>query len=174
MFRHFLSCVLAVSIVLAVAAAVSADTETVTVVRLTDQVDIAAPPAKVWATMTSGTDLSWCLYWQGDANKKVKLTKVGDVLEFQDDWGNKGHSIVTYLAPNKELRIANEPADGSYMCQSRLMLEESDGGTTVTYIEQYTDESSDEDMDATAASMEESIAATLQKLKKKAEKKGGK
>ena len=170
MSRNMCILVLGLCALAALAAPVGADSEMVTVVRLSDSIEIAAPPAKVWAAMTGG-DLSWCPYWKGDANKGHKLSKVGDVLEFKDEWGNGGSSVVTYFEPDVELRIANEPDDGSYMCQSRLVLEEMEGATTVTYIEQYTDESSDEDMEATANSMEAAITKTLMTLKRVAEKK---
>jgi hypothetical protein len=40
----------------------------------------------------------------------------------------------------------------------------------VTYVEQYTDESSEEDMAATASSMEAAMTKTLMMLKRMAEK----
>lgn len=161
--------VLCTCLAVAIAAPLSADSEMVTVVRLSDSIEIGAPPAKVWATMTAG-DLSWCPYWKADENNKKALKKVGDAMVFNDDWGNGGHSVVTYFAANSELRIAHEPENGSYMCQSKIMLEEAEGGTKVTYIEQYTDESSEADRDATAKSMSEAVTKTLMTLKRMAEK----
>lgn len=169
MFRATLFLLVSLCLAAVVVAPLSAGSETVTVVRITNSVDIAAPPSAVWAAMTAG-DLSWCPYWKADANKMAKLGKIGDVLVFEDDWGNGGNSIVTYFEPNVEMRIAHEPRNGSYMCQSRLKLSEAGDGTTVTYVEQYTDEGSEADRKATATSMEAAIDKTLKTLKKIAEK----
>ena len=167
MFRHTM--ILILGLALAVTA-VSADVETATMVRLTDWVEVDAPPPIVWRTITSGKDLSWTPYWDSEANRKVQIVKVGDTLEFHDAWGNKGLSVVTYLEPYRELRIAHEPTDGSYICQLRLTLEATgDSATTVTYTEQYTDESGVEDMEATASEMEAQIGESLAALARKAE-----
>lgn len=173
MLRYSVLSVLCLSLIIAAATPSSADSELVTVVRLTDGVEIAAPPATVWKTLTTGKSLvTWCPMWKSDANAKVDLTKVGDSLAFMDDWGNGGRSIVTYIDPDHELRVAHEPNDGSYMCQARVILEPSgDNGTALTYVEQYTDESSKEDREATTTQMQDEMAKTLASLKKLAETK---
>ena len=58
---------------------------------------------------------------------------------------------MTYIVKEKELRVAHEPADSSYLCQARILLPPSGAGTKVTLVEQYTDESKPEDRQATAA-----------------------
>jgi len=152
--------------------AAGADVATLPVVKLHAETDVAAPPAAVWAKITTGNSLvTWCPYWKAEGNMKVNLTKVGDVLDFTDAWGNNGRSIVTFLTKDKELRVAHEPNDGSYMCQSKITLAANDKGTTVQYWEMYTDESEAKDRDATAAKMQTEMANTLAMLKKAAEKK---
>jgi uncharacterized protein YndB with AHSA1/START domain len=144
-----------------------AEPQQVPVMRLTAESEIAASPDQVWDYMTKGKNLvTWCPYWKSAENTKVDLHAVGDVLDYTDDWGNGGRSIVTYLDPDKELRVAHEPSDGSYMCQSKLLLSPAGKGTKVVYIEQYTDESGPDDRKATAAKMQASIEATLAALGK--------
>ncbi len=141
-------------------------------VRLETSAVVAAPPAKVWTYLTSGRNLvTWCPVWKSETNAKVMLTKVGDVLDFTDQWGNGGRSVVTYLAPNREIRIAHEPNDGSYMCQAKILIAADGTGTRVVYLEQYTDESSDADRKASAEKMETDMSGTLAALKAAVEKK---
>jgi uncharacterized protein YndB with AHSA1/START domain len=133
---------------------------------------IAAPPARVWAFVTKGKDLvTWCPMWKSQANVKVSLKKVGDVLDYTDQWGNGGRSIVTYLVPDKQIRVAHEPNDGSYMCQAKLTLTAKGTSTLVQYSEQYTDASSPTDLAATAGKMNVEMNQTLQALKTAVEKK---
>lgn len=137
------------------------------VVRLSVSAEIAADPGQVWDYMTTGKNLvNWCPYWKTPENAAIKLSSVGDVLEFKDDWGNGGRSIVTFINAPVELRISHDPNDGSYMCQSRLTLSATGKGTEIRYIEQYTDESTPEDLKATAASMETAMRETLETLRK--------
>ena len=144
-----------------------AGTEQVTVERITVTETVAAPPTAVWAALTTGKSLvTWCPVWKNAANAKVNLTKVGDTLEFLDEWGNGGRSVVTFVNADRELRVAHEPTDGSYLCQARLLLTPMGSGTQVTYVEQYTDESSEADRKATAAKTETAMKATLAGLSK--------
>jgi polyketide cyclase/dehydrase/lipid transport protein len=139
----------------------------VPVMRLHAQTEIAAPPAAVWAWMTQGRNLvTWCPQWKAAANAKATLTKVGDVLDYTDEWGNGGRSVVTYLSRGKELRVAHEPSRGDYMCQAKFVLEPAGAGTRVHLWDQYTDESSPTDMQATAQKMETELAGTLAALKR--------
>ena len=94
----------------------------VPVVRLHASIEVRAPASAVWAQITSGANLvTWCPMWKSPANAKVNLTHVGAVLEFTDEWGNGGRSVVTYLAPGREIRVAHEPTRGDYMCQAKLI-----------------------------------------------------
>lgn len=156
------------ALVLLAAAAASpgfATTENGTLVRITVEEEMAAPPAAVWTALTTGSSLvTWCPVWKSPANAKVKLARVGDTLEFLDEWGNGGRSVVTFLEPGRELRVAHEPTTGAYLCQARVTLEPQGAGTRVTYVEQYSDASSESDREATAAKTEDSMKATLAAL----------
>jgi len=144
--------------------------ELVTVVKLHARAVVQAPPAVVWANLTTGKSLvTWCPYWKGEGNAEVDLGSVGDVLDYSDAWGNNGRSIVTYLDKEKELRIAHEPNDGSYLCQAKIVLMPSARGTQVDYWEMYTDTSNTKDRAATAEKMEAEMSSTLVALRKVAE-----
>jgi len=169
MARRFALALLSVLLVPVTATAASKEIPTV---RLNSDVEVAAPPAAVWAQLTTGKNLvTWCPMWKGAANRAVNLAKVGDVLDYTDSWGNGGHSIVTFIVKDKELRVAHEPNDGSYMCQARITLEPKGDHTIVRYTESYTDESGVEDRKATAEKTSTEMAATLENLKAQAEKK---
>lgn len=161
------SCSLAIS-----AGSAFAEWKQIPVVRLTSEADIAAPPVAVWTYLTTGKNLvTWCPVWKNASNAKVTIAKVGDVLDFTDEFGNGGRSVVTYLDRGKELRVSHEPTNGSYMCQAKLILAPRGAMTHVTYVEQYTDESKAEDLQATAGKMEGEMAATMAALKKAVERK---
>jgi len=159
--------ILSSAAVLATAPAAFAEHSQVPVVRVHAQSQIAAPPAAVWAWMTQGRNfVTWCPQWKAPANAKTSITKVGDVLEYTDEWGNGGRSIVTYMVTGKELRVAHEPNKGDYMCQAKFILETVGTGTRVHLWDQYTDESSATDRQATATKMDTELANTLAMLKK--------
>lgn len=139
----------------------------VPVMRFHASTEVMAPPPAVWSQITMGKNLvTWCPEWKSAKNASVNLMKVGDVLDFSDEFGNGGRSIVTYMVKDKELRVAHEPSKGDYMCQAKLILTPTAKGTMVEYWEQYTDESSPRDMDATAMKMETSMAQNMAALKK--------
>lgn len=144
----------------------------VPVVRHTVESDIAATPDAVWTAMTTGKNLvTWCPEWKSLSNAKVNLTRVGDVLDFTDAWGNGGRSVVTFIARNKEIRVQHEPTNGSYICQAKILIAPAKAGTHVTYVEQYSDESAPADLAATAGKVDAEMTATLAALRKKVEKK---
>jgi uncharacterized protein YndB with AHSA1/START domain len=147
-------------------ASASAEVREGTIVRLDATAEIGAPPADVWRVMTTGKNLvTWCPMWKSSTNEHVVITKVGDVLDFTDEWGNGGRSVVTYCDPGKELRIAHEPSDGSYVCQARLVLASAPAGTVVTYVEQYTDDGDAEARASVARTTHASMEETLEALR---------
>ena len=162
------------AVALAVVPVALAEHTQVPVVRVHAQTLVAAPPAAVWAWMTQGRNLvTWCPQWKAPVNAKASITRVGDVLEYTDEWGNGGRSVVTYMVKGKEMRVAHEPNKGDYMCQAKFVLEPSGAGTRVHLWDQYTDESPAGDMQATAQKMETELAGTLAALKRGVEGKVG-
>ena len=151
---------------LVLAAPVHATHQQVPVMRVHAETEVMAKPEVVWAHMTTGKNLvTWCPQWKSPKNATVNLTRVGDVLDYTDEWGNGGRSVVTYLDRGKELRVAHEPTKGDYMCQGKLVLTPTEKGTKVVMWDQYTDESSATDMAATADKMDKELATTLAALK---------
>jgi hypothetical protein len=167
------------SAILVVAAAMTpllarAEHRQVPVMRVHSQIEVMARPGTVWSCLTTGRNLvTWCPQWKSPKNKFASLMKVGDVLDYADAWGNGGRSVVTYIDKGKELRVAHEPANGSYMCQAKLVLTPTEKGTKVEMWDQYTDESSPADMAATADKMDREMDETLAALKKTCESNPG-
>jgi uncharacterized protein YndB with AHSA1/START domain len=139
----------------------------VPIVRHTVEADIAASPDAIWSAITTGKNLvTWCPEWKSLSNAKINVTRVGDVLDFTDAWGNGGRSVVTFVARNQELRVQHEPTNGSYICQAKLLIAPTKTGARVTYVEQYSDESAPADLAATAGKVDAEMTATLAALKK--------
>lgn len=155
---------------LALAGEGRADHRQVAVMRVHAETEVAAKPGVVWSHITSGRNLvTWCPQWKSPKNETVFLTRVGDVLEYTDEWGHGGRSVVTYLKRNQELRVAHEPASGDYMCQGKLVLTPTEHGTRVAMWDQYTDESSPADLAATAEKTDQELAGALAALKRECE-----
>jgi hypothetical protein len=55
--------------------------------------------------------------------------------------GDKGTMITSYLDPNKEIRFAWEPDNGSYLCQIRFILEPAGTGTKISFTDRFTESS---------------------------------
>ncbi|HTM57070.1 MAG TPA: SRPBCC family protein [Candidatus Udaeobacter sp.] len=151
----------------------SADHRQVTMVSLHSEIDVAAPPAAVWTFITTGKNFAtWCPSWSAARNSRIAITRVGDVLDYRDEWGNGGQSIVTYAVRNRELRVAHEPYKGDYVCQAKFRLTPDGRSTKLEFWDQYSDESPETDREATAAKMQsasdQSLAAIKQALETKA------
>jgi len=100
---------------------------------------VQAPPAVVWSTLTDADKVqSWCPLWK-NAKMAKALTAVGQSLDYMDEYGNAGKSVVIYLDPGKELRLAHVPDNGSYVCQAVIQLTADGAGTQVHFSEQYSD-----------------------------------
>ncbi len=131
---------------------------------------INAPAAKVWTALTDKDKaMSWCPMWK-NAKSPQPLTKVGNTMEFVDDWKNAGKSVVIYVDAGKELRIAHVPDNGSYMCQAKIVLTPDGNTTHVKVTEQYSDAFDAPTDKDTAAMTQKEIAAMLAALKGAAEK----
>ncbi|HTD52366.1 MAG TPA: hypothetical protein VK780_05025 [Thermoanaerobaculia bacterium] len=102
--------------------------------------EVNATPTKVWASLTSIEGFGTLTGFQPQAGQKPSaFSKVGDHLLAQV-WEDKGRLIVTEFVPVRELRVAWEPEKGHYLCQKRVVLSPSGGGTSVEYWDRYTDD----------------------------------
>jgi hypothetical protein len=134
--------------------------------------EVQAPATAVWSFMTQGKNfITWCPEWKNPSNASINLNRVGDWVDYTDQWGNNGRSVVTFMVRGKELRVAHEPNKGDFLCQAKMILEPGAKGTTVHYYEQYTDESQPADLEATAKKVAAEMERTLAALKARVEKK---
>lgn len=132
-------------------------------------VRIAASADKVWHELTDADKaMSWCPLWK-NAEHAESLTKLGASIDFLDEWENPGRSVVIYVDPGKELRLAHVPNDGSYVCQLKVVLTPDGDATNVHATEQYSD-ALDAPVDKdTAAQMQTEMGKYLKELKNLAE-----
>ncbi len=153
-------------------ATAAADSQQVAFVKIHATARIAAPPSVVWAHVTQGRNLvTWCPEWKAAGNARVTIAHIGDVLDYTDAFGNGGRSVVTFLVPNRELRVAHEPVKGDYVCQAKFVLTPVAGGTKVDFWDCYSDASVPADLKATEGKMDAEAAATLAALKQQVEQK---
>ncbi len=82
-------------------------------------------------------------------------------------WSDDTTYFLTYAEPNKELRLALEPDNASYICQKRWILTPEGDKTKVQLIDIYT-ESAPQD-EASIKSQIEGWNGHLAKLKEMAE-----
>ena len=141
-------------------------------VTIDGSIDVAAPPARVWAALTDADKVqSWCAIWTQPPVGGKSLATLGSTVTFKDEYGNEGKSVVLYVDPMKELRIAHVPDNGSYVCQAKFILEGKGNATTVRVTEQYSDDMNVPIDRDTALKSKDGIAKSLADLKAVAEKK---
>ena len=75
---------------------------------------------------------------------------------------------MTYLSPDRELRVAFEPESASYLCSSRVILKPSGDGTSVEYTDRYSDDQPT--VDQTARQVFQETMAAVDAFKLLAEK----
>jgi len=147
-----------------------ADFRQIPMVVIHSETQITKSPAGVWSYLTSGKNFAtWCPNWRAARNAKINITRVGDVLDYSDVWGNGGRSVVTYAVQGRELRVAHDPIKGDYICQARFLLTKVPGGTHVDFWDQYSDSSSTPNLEATAQKMQLEADSSLAALKLGAE-----
>ncbi len=122
-------------------------------------IPVHAPPAKVWAVLTSLDGFGTLTGFHATGGPKA-FTKIGDAVPAKV-WSDSGRLVVTELVPEKELRVAWEPANGHYLCSKRIVLSAASGGTSLEYWDRYTDDqaNAEETAQKVAAETEKQIAA---------------
>jgi uncharacterized protein YndB with AHSA1/START domain len=120
---------------------------------------VNAPPAKVWAAVTSLDGFGALTGFQATGGAKSFAT-IGDAVPAKV-WTDAGRLVVTELVPEKELRVAWEPGNASYLCSKRVVLSPFPGGTRVEYTDRYTDDqpNADETARQVAQETEKHLAA---------------
>lgn len=127
--------------------------------------ELKAPPAKVWAAVTSMEGFAALTGFKTTGG--ASFGKLGDSVAAQA-WEDKGRLVVTEFVPQKELRVTFEPARGHYLCQKRIVLTPSAVGTRLEYWDRYTDDLPNADATARQVVAEtEKMVAAFQKMVEK-------
>lgn len=118
----------------------TATTSKMALITIRASVEIEAPIDNVWAAITQ-TDLAHAWYpgWK-NAQGATSLNRVGNTIRFDDGYGNSGLSVVLYVDPGAELRVAHAPDNGSYICEVKFKLSQRPGKIIVEVTEQYSDD----------------------------------
>lgn len=141
-----------------------------TLVTISTRVEVKASPAKVWKTLCSVEGFCAITGFKPVPGQKLRsFARVGDALS-AGIWTDTGRLIVTYLSPDRELRVAFEPENASYLCSSRVILKPSGDGTSVEFTDRYSDDQAT--VDQTARQVFQETMAAVEAFKLLAEKQG--
>lgn len=136
-----------------------------TLVTIPATIELKVPPSKVWSVITSLDGFAALTGFK--TTGAATFRKIGDSAP-ATAWEDKGRLIVTELVAEKELRVSFEPAQGHYLCQKRILLTPSAGGTRLEYWDRYTDDQPNAEQTArqVAAETEKSIDAFRRMVEK--------
>jgi uncharacterized protein YndB with AHSA1/START domain len=141
-------------------------------VTVDGSIEVGAPAARVWAALTDADKVrSWCPLWRKAPAVARPLTTLGASIAFEDEYGNTGKSVVIFVDPAHELRVAHVPDNGSYLCQTKFVLSGKGSATVIRATEQYSDALDVPTDRDTAVSTRNEIAQYLNDLKAISEKK---
>lgn len=132
-----------------------------TLVKIQGEILIKANQASVWAALTTTEGLGKLTGIKG-LPAGGKITKPGDAFP-GTAWTDAGLVMCTLFARETELRTTFEPTSAGYLCQHRILLKrDGSGGTMLTVLDRYTDDSAAAQVDATAAIVANQLATQLE------------
>jgi hypothetical protein len=121
--------------------------------------EVAAPPTRVWSVLTSAEGFSALTGFEiATAERSRTFARVGDHVNAKV-WSDTGRLVVTHIAAGRELRVAWEPGNASYVCAKRIILHPKGKISEIDYLDRYSDDQPN--ADATAARV---AAATRQHI----------
>lgn len=124
----------------------AADFQKGALITIPQTIELKAAPADVWKVVTTGEGFGALTGFKPTGGPK-SFSKVGDSVTAQV-WDDTGTLVVTVLVPQKELRVAWEPDNASYLCAKRILVKPSAAGTTLEYWDRYTDDQPNADQTA--------------------------
>lgn len=132
-----------------------------TLVKIHGQILIHATSANVWDKLTSTEGLGKVTGLKA-LPAGGKVGKAGDAFP-TTAWTDAGTVTCTFFGKETELRMTFEPASAGYLSQHRITLERGPtGGTMVTVLDRYTDDSAPAQVDATATTVANQLATQLE------------
>lgn len=109
-------------------------------VAIPSRLEVKAPPARVWAALCSVKGFCALAGFTPDAASKGRaFARVGDHAR-AGVWSDRGSLVVTGWVPMKELRVAWEPENASYICATRILLTRTAAGTSLDILDRYSDD----------------------------------
>ncbi len=109
-------------------------------VVIPSRLEVKAPPARVWAALTSVKGFCALTGFTPDAaSKGHAFARLGDHAR-AGIWSDRGTLVVTGWVPMKELRVAWEPENASYVCEKRILLAKTAAGTSLDILDRYSDD----------------------------------
>lgn len=102
------------------------------------EIVVDAPAEKVWNVLTDLKQFSEVMGFKWQSGKE-KVSQVGDTARMQV-WSDDTTYFLTYVEPGKELRLALEPDNASYICQKKwILVPEGENKTKVILYDIYTE-----------------------------------
>ena len=130
------------------------------------EVVVNAPPEKVWSVLTNLEQFCGFMDFQFlSGNRQVAV--IGDSARMKV-WGDQCTYLVTYAEAGRELRLALEPDNASYICQKRWVLSPEGETTRVRLIDRYSEsaEQSEESLKAQVKGWERHLAGLREMAEK--------
>jgi uncharacterized protein YndB with AHSA1/START domain len=124
-------------------AAFSADAETPVKAKaiagqtFSGEVTVQATASEVWSAITDVEELANLMGFVR-LGGGARLAEVGDHASLRHG-GDAGVLFVSYVKPDRELRLTWEPENGSYICRDLWILIPTEKGTAVRYEVRYTE-----------------------------------
>ncbi len=138
-------------------------------VAIPSRLDVKAPPARVWAALTSVKGFCALTGFTPDAASKGRaFARLGDHAK-AGIWSDRGTLVVTGWAPMKKLRVAWEPENASYICEKRILIAKTAAGTSLEILDRYSDDQPT--VDETARKSAEETGRALEAFRVLVEKK---
>ena len=109
-------------------------------VAIPSRLEVKAPPARVWAAVCTMKGFCALAGFTPDAASKGRVfARLGDHAG-AGIWSDRGSLVVTGWVPMKELRVAWEPENASYVCAKRIVLTKTAAGTSLDMLDRYSDD----------------------------------
>ena len=135
-------------------------------ITLSDEIVIAGSPVKVWAGLGHVRGLCTLLGIECDA-AAGRMDRAGATVRGRERFGTSvddGTVTTSFAKAGRELRTIWDPANASYICQSRMEIVKSGTSTILRVTTRYTDDDL-ASVDATALTARDAFARHLMAFK---------
>ena len=135
-------------------------------ITLSDQIAIAGSPVKVWAGLGHVRGLCTLLGIECEASPG-RMDRIGATVRGRERFGasvDEGTLTTSFALTGRDMRTTWDPANGSYICHTRMEIVKSGEATVLRVTTRYTDDDVAH-ADATARSARDAFRVHLTAFK---------